>query len=105
MGYSTSGDSLTAGRWFTVATKDQHDNLKRYGCLAPPKPNLWAARVQIGTWAGPGRYMVFQYTQRCPRNCCDDDVCKVIPADEVVAQVREEMRELASILKAARGSA
>lgn len=93
---------LQRGRWFDVATKEQHECLKRYGTLTVPSMP-WGARVQIGTWTGPGRYMLLSYTQRCPRNCCDDDVYEVLSADEVVEVVRGEMRELAGILKQAKG--
>jgi hypothetical protein len=93
---------LQNGRWFDVTTPAQHDCLKRFGQLAPPKPNLWSARVQMGAWVGPGRYMLLSYTQRCPRNCCDDSVHEVLTAEEVVAAVREDMQELANVLKEAR---
>jgi hypothetical protein len=89
------------GRWFDVATKEQHDCLKRYGALAPPR-QPWGARVQIGEWAGPGRYLLLQYHQRCPRNCCDDDVNNVYSAAEVAEAVRDDIRELAGILREAR---
>jgi len=90
------------GRWFTLATKAEHDTVKRYGRLDRP-PGWTMARVQIGQWNGPGRYLLLSYQQPCPRGCCTDDVCELIPAADVVEAVREEMRELAAVLKVARG--
>lgn len=98
-----SRQALQQGRWFDVATKGQHDCLKRYGQLTPPS-SPWGARVQMGEWKGPGRYMLLQYSQRCPRNCCDDVVNSVLTADEVIEDARNQMRELADILKEARGT-
>lgn len=95
-------DKLTSGQWFTLATKDQHDRVKKYGRTDPPSG--WSmARVQKGTWEGPGRYMLLTYQQSCPRGCCMDDVCELIPAADVARLVREEIRELAAVLKQAKG--
>lgn len=90
------------GKWFYVATEEQHKSLKRYGKVVPPKPDIWSACVQIGEWVGPGKYMLMSYTQRCPRNCCDDSVFEVLTVNEVIELVRDEMRELAYVLKQAK---
>lgn len=94
---------LQDGRWFDVTTKGQHDCLKRYGQLAQPPTTLGPARVQMGEWAGPGRYMLLSYTQPCPRGCCTDSVFEVRSAADVIADARDEMRELAGVLRTARG--
>jgi hypothetical protein len=88
------------GKWFNVASKEQHTNLKTCGRLE--YNSFWTSRVQIGEYLGPGRYMVLSYQQRCPRNCCDDSVHEVIPAANVVDMVKDEMRELADLLREAR---
>jgi hypothetical protein len=95
---------LQDGRWFTVATKEQHDCLKRYGQLTVPPVLPMSARVQIGDWVGPGRYLLLRYSQRCPRNCCDDDVNNVCTVAEVLEAVREQMVELARVRRQARGA-
>lgn len=94
---------LQDGTWFTLLTAEQHAHTKRFG-RPDAKDWLSSARVQIGTWVGPGRYLVLQYTQRCPRNCCNDSVCELIPAAEVLERVRQEMIELANVRLAARGA-
>ncbi len=94
---------LQDGRWFDVKTEAQHTYLKRYGELKPPEPASGSYRVQYGKWSGPGKYLFLTYWQRCPRNCCDDSVGEVLSAQEVIEQTREEMRELAQVLKTAKG--
>jgi hypothetical protein len=91
---------LKNGRWFKVDSEVQHKNLKTCGKLE--YDSFWTSRVQIGTYSGPGWYMVLSYQQKCPRGCCYDSVHEVIPASEVADEVRDEIRELASMLKEAR---
>ena len=92
---------LTEGRWFDVKNQKEHSSLKRYGKLEGNE--LWSARIQRGTYIGPGRYLLLSYEQRCPRNCCDDSVLELLTAQEVVDQCKEQMRELADTLKKAKG--
>jgi hypothetical protein len=102
--------ALTDGRWFDVANEQQHNNLKRCGKLA--HDSMLSARVQRGKYTGPGRYLLLRYQQRCPRklsrhslpNCCYDGVFEVLSSQEVVDELKEQMRELAELLKKARGS-
>lgn len=92
--------NLTEGNWYTFATEKEFDNFLRYGKIAPrDTTDGHFARVQKGKYTGPGKYMVFTYTQRCPRNCCDDFVRELVPANDIAELVREEMRSLAQILK------
>jgi hypothetical protein len=94
--------ALTSGRWFTLTVAHQHANLKAFGRPTIPKFSGGSARVQRGEWAGPGRYLLLSYTQRCPRNCCDDAVFEVLSAADVAALAREAIRKHADLLRTAR---
>jgi len=93
--------ALTDGRWFDVANEQQFQNLKRCGRLTYEQ--FWTARVQIGTYEGPGRYLLLSYQQKCPRGCCYDSVYEVLSADDVIKESKEQMREYADLLKQAKG--
>ena len=97
-----SRPSLVAGRWFEIGSDAQFLNVSRYGELVPRVMES-ASRVRKGDYVGPGRYLLLVYEQPCPRGCCDDLVRELIPAGQVVDEVREEMRELAGVLRRARG--
>jgi hypothetical protein len=93
------------GRWFTVETKGQHDCLKAYGkTVKSANSSDHFARVQKGAWAGPGKYMLLSYEQRCPRGCCYDSVYEVLSAADVADDAKDQMRDLAGILKQARST-
>lgn len=93
-------DKLTDVRWVYIVNAKQYETLLAYGDF---KPNMGGfARVQRGDFSGPGRYLELTYSERCPRNCCDDFVRELVSADEVVRLVKEEMRELANVLKEAK---
>lgn len=65
----------------------------------------WAygARIKrISSWKGPGWYNCSQYTQRCSRGCCDDNVVQIDTPQERIDDIKELMRELAEELKFAR---
>lgn len=81
---------LTSGTWSTVKNKAEHDKLTK------------GARVCRGEYVGPGKYLVLDYQERCPRNCCYDYVLEAIPATEVVDRIKEKILELADILKEAK---
>ncbi len=91
---------LKKGRWFRVTSEEQHKRLKSHGTL--DEKSSWTADIQKGKYVGPGLYMVLNYSQRCPRNCCYDSVYEVVPSSEVAEMVKAEMIELAEILKRAR---
>lgn len=95
-------EDIREARWFDVRTAAEHANLKQFGRPEPPTGIRVPARVQMGTWTGPGRYFVLSYTQRCPRNCCDDSVFEVIAACDVAQMVREVIREYAAVLREAK---
>jgi hypothetical protein len=59
-------------------------------------------RVHKVYWTVPGWYYIKTYTQRCPRNCCDDNVIKITHASDRVKEVKEEIRELADELRTAK---
>lgn len=82
---------IEEGQWFKANNKDEYDRVKSHG----------HARVQLGTWDGPGKYMICRYSQPCPRGCCDDTVNEIISAEDVKVIVREKMKNLAVILREA----
>lgn len=94
--------ALTDGRWFDIKNEQEFNNVKRCGNLIY-NPD-WQSRVQMGTYAGPGRYLLLSYQERCPRNCCYDSVYELLSAQQVVIESKEQMRELAETLKKARGA-
>lgn len=96
----TRSASLTSGQWQEIQTPEEHASLLAHGTIR----GAWGswANVQRGDFGGPGKYLLICYYQRCPRNCCDDLVRELLPASEVATAVREEMRELAQLLKEAR---
>lgn len=55
-------------------------------------------RVQKQEWTGPGWYFIFKYTQRCPRDCCYDDVIWAIDAAEYRKLLVEQGKEIAGRL-------
>lgn len=90
---------ITGGRWVFARDAQEHENFKRYGQATVGD---WSARVQKGTYAGPGNYLLLGYSQRCPRNCCYDDVYEMVPAAEVLEELKGEMSRLARLFKEAR---
>lgn len=92
---------IKTGRWFQLETKAQHDKVLAFGRL-DPSGTSGQARVQRGNWSGPGWYMLLAYSQRCPRNCCYDDVHEILPASNVATEAAKEMQDLAGQLKDAR---
>jgi hypothetical protein len=58
--------------------------------------------VQHGDFVGPGYYLELTYHQPCPRGCCEDFVRDLIPAKDVIVEVKEEILELAAVLRQAR---
>jgi hypothetical protein len=91
---------IKRGTWFKVESEAQHKNLKACGKLE--YDSFWTSRVQIGTYDGPGWYKVLSYQQKCPRGCCYDSVHEVIPAADVENEIKDEMKELAWLLKEVR---
>ena len=83
---------LTSGKWFDLKTEKEFTQILRYGRM---DSDFYFARVQIGKWQGPGKYKLFQYSQRCPRNCCDDNVNELLTEKEVAELVNEQIVELA----------
>jgi hypothetical protein len=96
-----SRPSLADGRWFEIINEAQFTNVSKYGEIIP-REMASASRVREGEFVGPGRYLLLAYEQPCPRGCCYDFVRELIPAVQVVDEVREEMRELAGVLRKAR---
>jgi hypothetical protein len=82
--------NIREGRWQHFPSESEYMQCRR------------RARVQIGRYAGPGRYFVLRYEERCPRNCCDESVIEILTHDEVAVEVREEIIKLARILRAAK---
>jgi hypothetical protein len=95
------GRDLTRGTWFDIASEQEWKQVVAYG---KKTGDFAASRVRLGDYEGPGKYMLFRYTQRCPRNCCDDTVYELLSASAVQRVVREEIQELAGVLKEARAN-
>lgn len=89
--------SIKSGHWFNVTSLEEHTSLKGYGSLTPKEYGF--ARVQIGNYSGPGRYMLLQYSQRCPRNCCYDDVNELLTPEEVTEEAKKEIIKYMRILE------
>lgn len=89
--------SIKSGHWFNISSQEEHTNLKNYGSLMPKE--YGSARVQIGKYNGPGKYMLLQYSQRYPRNCCYDDVNELLTPQEVTEEAKKEIIGFTEILK------
>jgi len=87
------------GCWYDVKTFGQHEAIKEYGNRWDYTGYKTMSRVQIGNWQGEGRYLLLTYQQRCPRNCCYDNVHELISTKEVREEIKDQMKQLASVLK------
>ena len=83
-----------SGKW--MAFSDQEGIRKHLAGLA------WSYRIKHIHWKVPGWYWVETYTQRCPRNCCDDNVIEFTYASVRATDIAHEIKELAESLKEAR---
>ena len=91
---------ISNGSWVRINSKTDFEWVKKYGNLS--RQGLqFQARVQIGTWVGAGWYRVLQYSQRCPRGCCYDDVVEVVSAQDMADEFEEEIGELGTELRQA----
>lgn len=59
-------------------------------------------RVRIVNWTSPGWYFITNYSQKCPRGCCYDDVIEFTHSTDRIYEIKEEMRNLADLLRSAR---
>ena len=82
---------ISSGKWLDIKDEAQFNQFLAYGRL---DNNHYFARVQSGKWQGPGRYWLMQYSQRCPRNCCWDDVNELLSAKEVADELGEKIIEM-----------
>lgn len=62
----------------------------------------YTVRVHRGDYIGPGKYLCLDYIERCPRNCCNNTVRELISSKDVTEECKEQMCELAKLLKKAR---
>jgi hypothetical protein len=85
--------TITNGHWVHFASLEE-------ARVASEKPHHY--RVRKIHWEGPGWYYITKYEQRCPRNCCYDDVIKMVSAKARSDEVADEIRELAGQLREAR---
>jgi hypothetical protein len=63
------------GRIVEISSKSEADKITE-GC-----------RVRHNKFTQPGRYMILSYLQRCPRDCCYEDVCEIISIKDVVEEI------------------
>ena len=89
-----SSRDIQRHKWFDITSEEQFKQLLQDG---GNKGSF--ARVQTGKYQGPGRYMLLQYSQRCPRGCCYDNVNELLSAEEARSEVEEQMRDLENILQ------
>lgn len=68
---------ILEGRWIELKTEAEFNE-----CFD-------RALVRKGEFNGPGTYKILAYDQRCPRNCCYDDVIEVVSAKQVVDELEE----------------
>lgn len=59
-------------------------------------------RCNKGEYSKPGKYMIFEYKQKCPRGCCYDDVTELVHSDDIIYEIKEKMTDLANLLKEAK---
>lgn len=88
-----SSRNLEDGKWVQVRTECEYNVLRKHGNL-DERFTEFAAVVQVGEFQGPGHYYVLEYSQRCPRNCCFDDVVEVLSAEEVCRELQEDLMPL-----------
>lgn len=101
-----SDRNILNGRWVKIENEREFNNVLCYGKTNPTEAEkLGWARVQRGKYDGPEKYYVLQYQQRCPRNCCWDDVVEILTREDVVQEIKESMSDLAIVLKQARTAA
>ncbi len=58
--------------------------------------------VMKDVWKGDDNYYLREYTQRCPKGCCYDNVFELSSVEEEISELKEQMRDLANRLKEAR---
>lgn len=88
-----SSRNLQRHKWFEITSEEQFKQLLQDG---GNKGSF--ARVQTGKYQGPGRYMLLQYSQRCPRGCCYDSVNELLSTEEAQSEVKEQIEDLKGIL-------
>lgn len=88
----------------TTAIPDGDEELKLSLLENEESYKAWTAhlsrgsRVQSFKWHGPGWYVVEQWTQPCPRGCCDDDCVGTESLERLVAKRSEEVHEKTLVL-------
>jgi hypothetical protein len=97
--------NILEGEWFQIENEDEFRKILAYGKNSHKFTELTRqARVQRGVWCGAGKYMLCQYQERCPRNCCYDNVNELIPFSKVASIAVDKMQEYEEILAEARGA-
>jgi hypothetical protein len=81
--------SILEGKWVYVGSE------KNFNVLQD-------GRVNKGNYNGPGKYLLLEYQEKCPRGCCYDDVVELMSTSDVIYEVKEEMKDLANLLRTAR---
>lgn len=81
--------NIFEGRWIQINSLKEFDSYQN-------------GRCNKGEYSKPGKYMIFEYNQRCPRGCCYDDVVELVHSDDIVYEIKEKMTDLANLLKEAK---
>lgn len=77
-------------------SEEEHDHDSYIVTPAELKAKGDNYRVRYLTWHGPGWYAFYTWTQRCPRNCCDDSCIRAVRFSDELENIREMMIELAN---------
>ena len=89
---------ITHGEWHAVMTEEEHAALLMYGTLTPEEGDR-PATVQEGSYFGPGKYLLLEYSKRCPRGCCYDDVRELVPGEQAVRELQKEIDRVSGVLR------
>jgi hypothetical protein len=87
--------NISEGKWFEIGNHIEHKNLVSHGSIC--KKDGYQARVQKGSFNGPGLYFLLQYSQPCPRGCCYDDVNEVLTEERAKGELADYIEELTEL--------
>lgn len=80
------------GKWCRFDTKEALEQASRQS----------QCRVKIANWVAPGWYFITNYSQKCPRGCCYDNVIEFTFVTDRIDAIKKEIRNLADFLRSAR---
>ncbi len=81
--------NITTGVWYAINNEEHFNTVQSKG----------EPRVRYGKYYGPGRYYLLEYSQRCPRGCCFDDVNELMSESEAKDEIKEAIEHLQGIIE------